>query len=69
LKESASELSIYRGNNSCNCRYRDHKKKVRRRPGGNQHIMWHNITNECLSEIIQKHETSLEQTYTNNVMP
>jgi len=31
--------------------------------------MWHNITNECLSEIIQKHETSLEQTYTNNVMP
>lgn len=32
------------------------------------HVMWHNVTNECLSSILQKHDTQIAQGYSNNVM-
>lgn len=53
-------------------RHRDgRRKRARRRSdsvAGGEHIMWHNITNECLSEIIHKGDNSREQSYSNNVI-
>lgn len=51
-----------------NCRYKDHKRKHGSRAGSSSgdRVAWHNIRNECLSEIIDKRNPAL--VYSNNVM-